>query len=428
MNFSKRIFIITTLPLIFFLQACTPTAATPSLAEKAGTNTPQPSPPPETPTIEPPNTEEVRSCPIEEAQIPMADLSDPLSAEEPLLAYLNSGGSLPALTDQLTASAMIPAAGSGIAETLINQDTLLDLVFLLVQADSAHMHPSGRMYIFLCDQDHYKTAYTSPVDENWYNPQIHTIQDLNGDNLSEIVFSETQCGAHTCFASTRIYSFYENELRNLMTGSSEDMPFPIFEISTSETLPPQIIVTASATGSVGAGPFQPFRRIWQWNPDSSLIEPGEDIYLETPFRIHAFYAAEDFFTAGAFEEALAAYDRVIQDTGLSDWSDPVREQSVLTAFSRFRKIQAYVMAGSDADAGNVLAEWKDMESDSYSTPFFNAAELFWIKYLETGESAAACLSVAEYAVDHKAELIDSLYFGYSNRLYEPADLCISELD
>jgi hypothetical protein len=427
MNRIKKATLSIALLLISVAQACvlfTP----PPTAEPETTNTPHPVVPADTPAIEPHEIAEMRSCPVNEAQNPTINLTDPLAAEVPLLDYLNSGGDINTLNDNLTYAAMIPAAGFGTGEIPINEDSLLDFVFLLVEPDSANLHPFGRLYVFLCDQDHYTTAYTSAVDENWFNPQIHTLQDLNMDGLEEIVFSESQCGAHTCFADVQILGWKAGEMANLLSGSSSDMPYPVVDISTEEGLPTSVIVTATAIGSAGAGPFQPFQRIWQWNPDTGLFEPGEDIILETSYRIHAFYAAEDRFAEGDIEQALAGYDKVINDSSLSDWGDPGREQIVLSAFSQFRKIQVLLVSGNETDASLVYSEWMAQEPQAPSAAFREAAEIYMNTYNEAGSLSDACQAVETYAADHTAELIDSLYFGYSNRMYEPAALCRSDFE
>lgn len=367
------------------------------------------------------------TCPVPVDGSPAFTAADPLTSGEPMLTYLNSGGSIPELSSQLAEDAMIPASGIGTAQALLNPDNLLDLAILLVQPDSANLHPSGRLYVFICEEDHYRTAFTSKVEEERFNPQIHTIQDLNGDSLSEIVFSDSSCGAHTCFAATRILSWQNDGITDLMAGTTDDLPFPVFDIN-PEPDPPTLSVTATSIGSVGAGPFQPYRRTWEWNAESGLFEHGPDVLLPSGYRIHTLYKADDLLAAGDVSEAIRTYDQVITDDTLSDWAEPAREQAVLTAFARFRILQAHTLAGNQPEAQAAYQDLQETAPGDPGEPFAAAGEMYWSTFNETGDLVTACTSVENYAAENKAAMIDALYFGYSNRLYEPEDLCIGEPD
>jgi hypothetical protein len=381
-----------------------------------------------TPADEPDDSSEPIPCPVERTGAPEFSSTDPLSAEEPLLAYLNTGGSIPELRQQLTSAAMIPAAGGGFTQTTINPDNLLDLVILLVDADSANLHPSGRLYVFNCTGDEYAGVYASPPEEEWFNPQIHSIQDMNSSGSAEIIFSQTWCGAHTCFSDTQILGWQNDRLSNLLEGTTEDLPFPVFEILTKPDAPAQLIVSATAMGSVGAGPFQPYQRHWEWNNSTERFEPGDDILLASNYRVHVLYAAEDLLIAGKHEEAISGYERVITDNTLSEWADPERERAILEAFAHLRILQAHLLSGDLQKARNVHAAFPDLSGEDPGQAFITAAGLFLDAFQETQDLDSACQALVEFAEKNRSKVIEPLYFGYANRIYEPEDLCAASPD
>ncbi len=415
--------------LILLITACTP-------ADKPEDPTPAANPPTPAhtsavdtaPADEPEMSSEPISCPVEKNGAPRFSSTDPMQSEEPLLEYLNTGGSIHELQAQLTAAAMIPAAGGGFTQANINPDNLLDLVILLVDADSENLQPSGRLYVFNCTGDEYASVYASSPQEEWFNPQIHSIQDLNNSGSADIVFSQSGCGAHTCFANTQILGWQNNQLINLLEGITEDLPYPVFEIRSTSDAPAQLIVTATAVGSVGAGPFQPYQRIWQWNVNTERFEPGDDILLSSNYRIHAFYAAEDLLLEGDYQEAIPRYERVISDNTLSEWADPERERSILKAVAHLRIIQAHLLSGDLQQAGNAYAASPDLPEEDPGQPFITAAGLFLDAFQETGNPEAACQALIEFAEENRPDVIEPLYFGYANRIYESEDLCAGNPD
>lgn len=372
-----------------------------------------------TPTIEPQTSQ---PCPIP-SQMEQS-LATGVHSAMPwnILAFLNSGATSDQLEATLQNESMLPEGNYPIQEKDFTGDGLYDLAFSLIDPAARSFKPEGSLLLFVCIDDNYELASIIPSSMDLTVPIIETSDDLNGDGISDIFFSQQTCGAHTCFSHYEILIWDNNAFSNVLQGTTDDIPNPLLEIMFPPH--PRIGVIATGYGSVGAGPFRPFKREWTWDSPQHAFIPSSDILLPSSYRIHALYDADRLSKEGEFAAALALYQEVIETDSLQDWVDPGLERANLAAYASFRIMLTHLLLEDRSAAENTFASLQnDFPLGAQGAAFTALAEAFWNEYAPNGDIVAGCSAAQSYAQSHSETVIDSLYFGYANPIYEAEDIC-----
>jgi hypothetical protein len=416
--------------VVMLLSACTPAPSqvkpTPLAPAALATVTSEqgvsklPTSPPSTPTSAPES-----GCPIPPGSPPIPNLESSFIWASELQDYLNQGGLVEPLANVLASQFSLSNASAGIVRQDLTGDGLEDLAVTLYAVDEG-TEPAGSLLIFHCEKDHYQLAYSSSPGQNLGPPVLLSVQDLNADGVTELLYTRENCGAHTCFKQVEVLRWHRSRFENIFEGRSDDMPSPLIEIvGPVSDGSYQIEVTAQGIGSVGAGPFRQFTRIWSWSAQQSrFIVEGEQLAPPT-FRIHMLHDADDAASAGNLEAALVMYQRVREDGRLDDWIKGEAGYSELAAFAAYRQVTVDVILGRFAAAEQAvqfLQEGNPDGSPGYGMRLL--AEAYWQTYLETNDPQAACANAQRFAEQHPTEVLEPLQYGYANRTYTPADVCL----
>jgi hypothetical protein len=374
---------------------------------------------PITPTLAPES-----GCPIPPSSPPMPDLGSSFLWASELQDYLNNGGLIEPLANVLASQFSLNSSKAGIVRQDLTGDSLEDLTVVLYAAGEGPQ-PAGSLLIFHCDKDHYQLAYSSAPGQNLGPPMLISIQDLNADGVAELLFTRETCGAHTCFKQVEVLRWDRSRFANIFEGRSDDMPSPsIAIVGPVSNGTYHIEITAQGIGSVGAGPFRQFTRIWSWSTQQSrFVVEGEQLTPPT-FRIHMLHDADDAASAGNLEAALVMYQRVREDGSLDDWIKGEAGHSELAAFAIYRQITIDVSLGRVQEAEEAMQSLQEGNPDG--SPGYGMrllAEAYWQAYTETQDPQAACASAQRFAEQHPTEVLEPLQYGYANRTYTPADVC-----
>ncbi len=140
--------------------------------------------------------------------------------------------------------------------------------------------------------------------------------------------------------------------------------------------------------------------------------------------------ADDAAEAGNHDGALALYRAVISDDGLDDWLSADEGRANLAAYARFRRAVSILLLGDVASAQVELEALMNAHpAGAVGSAYASLGESFWLEYqLARSQGnqdplAAGCAAAQAYAITHRAEVLDPLYYGYANRSYGPADIC-----
>lgn len=335
--------------------------------------------------------------------------------------YLNAGGGVDELEHQIEELALLIQETPAVIEDDFNGDGYFDLVISILLPSEDVFPFSGQSHIFLCQDNAYSLVYSTPETSQPGLPRFYAIEDLSGDEVPDIILGMESCGAHTCFTSIQAVIWTGSTLENRLQGSSDDLPSPSVEINQD---PAEIIVTGEGVASIGAGPNRRVQRQWHWDEDLQSFVPSEDVYLPSSFRIHVLYDADQALLNGDLTAAAEGYSHVQEDDALLDWVDPEIERANLSALAGFKTVLVDILE-NDLDAAQTTLDdlTRQFPQGTTGASFRAMAEAFWDEYQLTGEIDAACMTAQAYAQENSAQILEVLYFGYSNPSYSAEDVC-----
>jgi hypothetical protein len=252
------------------------------------------------------------------------------------------------------------------------------------------------------------------------------VQDINADGRHEVVFSSTNCGAHTCFEDLQILRWDGEEYVNKLEGNTLDYPYPDIKLTDFDHDGVyHLEVTGTVIASVGAGPQRNTVNIWHYDPASTTWKLSEQFFAASDFRVHQMHDAEEAMDRGEYQIASLLFQQVIEDENLMDWANPDVERAYLSAYSYYKQIVAYVFLGDRASAQTLYEEIDELYGVSDQYAYVDLAYSFLVDS-ETLGLEGGCTSAIQYARTNKAVVLDpisSTVFGYANRDFEPEDVC-----
>jgi hypothetical protein len=338
-----------------------------------------------------------------------------------IVQYLNSGADFSTLVSILENTERLPVDSQGWVVDDFTGDYLNDMAITLINPESEFILPEGTLIFGQCQEDHYEIVFQSPERSGWSAPVIFFSNDLNGDQVSDLLIGRQSCGAHTCFTQLEALVWSGYTLENRLQGTSDDMPSPNIEVN-PETK--EITVTAEGIGSVGAGPYRRFIRKWTWDEAQEAFLPSTDTYLPSNYRIHTLHDADQAAQDGDYEEAIELYKAVIEDDELQDYMEPAVERPQLAAYASFRLMLTYLLMNeiSQAETTHSLI-MTDYPAGSLASDFARMADAFWNDYQSSGDIGSACLVAQSFADSNPETILETLYYGYANPIYEARDIC-----
>ncbi|MCJ7706777.1 MAG: VCBS repeat-containing protein [Anaerolineales bacterium] len=365
------------------------------------------------------------ACPVPPGTPEPPELTNLSTLAAGIPAYLNGGGSLEALRQTLEAEGLFPSGSIGWALMDFTADGLDDLALSVIDRSSTAVPQAGGFFLYVCDGRSYGLAYASPALADTGAPIVHAAQDLNGDGLTDLLIGYPVCGAHTCLERIEVLMWAGATLQNRLTGTSQDLPTPGIDlVGPTDNGSYQIAISASGVGSIGAGPFRPFTRTWSWDPQSGAFVVSDETRETTNYRFHVLEDADQAAREGDYTAALDLYYRIVTDDTLADWVNPETERANLTAYAMFREMLTRLLM---SDYGDAQVDYGILQNGypagSTGSAYAAMATAFWEKYVPTADVAAACAAAQAFASEHASEVLDPLYFGYSNPTYTASDVC-----
>ncbi len=379
------------------------TDATPEPAAQA-TATPTPRPDAATPTQTP--------APIPAGCAPgLADYPDLV------LAHLNTAGNTPStLRDWLTKCGAI--TGDPDAVTMAALQSATSAAVIVTLHDPALPPPDGNglLLIYHSSANGYKLARQATGSGS---VALLTATDLNADGKSDVVWTDTSCGAHTCFTTLYVDSWngaaYADWIAGEPTIAAAEYRFQDIEPAGSGH---EIIIYGGVIGSVGAGP----QRAWTETYVSTNGTPYtllKQEYDASSCLYHAILDANTVFgawSANGFEPAITGYTDLINDQTLTACGAIADELTTLRDFARFRLVVALVGNGQQADVQTTLAQ--------ITTPAVRGvANAFYAAYRSSRSIIQACRDATAYARANPAAWQFLADWGYANPTFMAEDLC-----
>lgn len=334
-----------------------------------------------------------------------------------ILAYLNTAGNQPdGLTQWLIACNAISDQAGGVTRANLQSAKSADLVVAVHTTSGDPATGQGVLAIYHAGAKGYTLARQA---QGTGLVKVLKVGDVNADGKMDIIWTDTTCGAHTCFSTLFVDSWdgsaYQDWIAGEPTLASADYKFAD---TTPDGSGAEISAYGGVIGSVGAGP----QRAWTETYASKQGAPYElvsQVYDASSCLYHQILDANTAFTAWAkegFDPAIAGYEAAISDQKAEACGSLDDELNTLRDFARFRLIVAYVGAGRSTEAAPLVSEIAHVG-------LHGAAETFLNAYKSSGSAIQACRDTNTYAQatpDAWQFLAD---WGYANPTFAAEELC-----
>ncbi len=334
-----------------------------------------------------------------------------------LETYLTEGGNplhIPHILTQWEAS---PVMGIPWMQKDVTGDGAAEIIISFVDPASELYPPISKMAVYGCRDGGVIAMYIFEPGE-WFGLNFIGAQDLTLDGVAELVFSEVSCGAHTCWDILHVWAWSGTDFEEKV-GREFTTPYATYSLEEH-----QILISSHGIGSVGAGPQRPVTTTLTWNGE--VVTATAMTVAPAVFRYHVFRDGDTALLAGDLAAARMAYQRVLKDDRLENWSAYTgtdEERLWFDALARWRLLTLEVYAGNMESAEvfyTMLLE--AAPADMAGAPVTELARQFWQAYQAQGNLPGACRA----ALDIQAAQ-DTLYFlngfGYANPTYALEDLC-----
>lgn len=250
-----------------------------------------------------------------------------------------------------------------------------------------------------------------------------TVEDINADDQTDIVWLETTCGASTCFSTVNIRSWdgeaWANWTDSPITMAYADVSRQELEGQSGQT---EFILRGGLNGSAGAGPQRMRTEVWR-SVDGAPFSLASRKYDESPCLYFAILDANEALELGTPEGLAAAaviYTRAAEENSLvsCDWRE--NEEAELRSFAYYRAaVMAAYQGEPETAEGHVVA----LETTYADSPYAQVARMWLDGFEATNDGEAACQAVERF-IEKNPETWESLAdYGYSNPTFSQEDVC-----
>lgn len=413
-------------------------------------------------------TSEYKSkCPVENPSlVPNFDLpQDPVrppNLEEPILDFLNTGGSLRTLISYLG------QIGAVREENLLEKDLTDDSLPELVVGEH-------HLRIYTCqDQKYYVAADLEPW--TFASPTPVFIGDMNQDEVPEIVIDRLDDGAVDISHDYKILEWDGQQFRNLIAPSDFENRYirnnviiegwiGISGVSrplgsrqwTVEDTDKNGTLELILSGGISVnnegyymGPWRVITTTYMWNGDNFVMHDAE--YEPPQFRFQAVQDADYAVINEQYDKALGLYQQVISDDTLASWSEDMRgyvtaqvedpdiiptptlpapdinDRKNLTAYAYYRLMLLHTLRGNLPEAQTIYDTLqRKFPVNHTGHAYAELGEIFWTSYQASQSIGMACQKAIEFTDVHKTEILyyigSNTRHGWQSFYYEPEDIC-----
>ncbi|MGE5603705.1 MAG: LysM peptidoglycan-binding domain-containing protein [Nitrososphaerales archaeon] len=334
-----------------------------------------------------------------------------------IASNLNKSGYTPdTLQAWLVACGVVSAGVPGVTVAPITKSNASDLIAVVNAPDSTGVLSKGLLLVYHKGSAGYTLSHKH---EGQGRVALVKAADVNLDGKFDLVYSDTSCGAHTCFGTLFVDSWDGKVYADSLTGDPT-MAEPEYSVkdATADGQGSEILVHGGVIQSVGAGPQRAWTETY-YSPKgapyallSQAYDPSTCLYFKVLDANRAF----DAWALDGFDPAVEAYKAAIADKGATACGTIKDEVATLRDFARFRLIVADVAGGSAAQAVPLAPQITN-------TALKGAATTFLTSYETNGSVIQACRDTTKYAAANPASWQFLADWGYANPSFTAQDLC-----
>jgi len=243
--------------------------------------------------------------------------------------------------------------------------------------------------------------------------------DINEDGKFDLVYSDTSCGAHTCFGTLHVDSWDGKAYADWIEGDPTiaEPEYSVKDVS-KDGQGAEIIVHGGVIGSVGAGPQRAWTETYI-SPAGGAYKLLSQVYDASDCLYHRIVDANRAFDAWAldgFDPAIEAYQAALAAKNPQACGTIKDEVKTLQDFARFRLVVADVAGGNATDAAKVAA-------DITHAGLKKAVATFMGSYTANSSVIQACRDVTKLAETDPTTWQFLADWGYANPSFTAQELC-----
>lgn len=284
----------------------------------------------------------------------------------------------------------------------------------------------GDLYIYSCAGGTPVLAFADYSTTDRITPALVTTADINGDQLNEVVYTTSNCGASTCFIMPHVIE-WNGTAGKFVSLFPENYAVPSGKIEIKDVDGDgvsEIVLHVGFQGSAGAGAQRSFDETYGWNGASYALKAR--VVTSPQFPIHFLNDADDFARKANYSAAIPLYQHVIDDQNPQVFLSQ-DEIPALRAYAYYRLMVAQAVNGDGISAqaahDALAAQFANAPADAPGASFAHFADLFWSAYQPGSSAKAGCAQVITFATANPDSFALLNNFGYANFFYKPEDLC-----
>lgn len=276
------------------------------------------------------------------------------------------------------------------------------------------------------------------IEESFFpSPTLLESMDFTGDQLPDLLFKLTNCGANTCYDEYHIVSYQDSDRpRDVIRSEGynyegqivDDLPFASMSYSEayfgddSGDSITDLQLIGGTQGSVGAGPQRSRSETYGWDGEHVVLLLTE--YEDSPFRYFKLVDANMAFDAEDYAQARTLYEEVITRDDLEDlgyFADLEDERGAMTRYAIFRLVILDILdedfIGAQNRAEQMVADYPD---DVVASAAFDMV----LRYGQSQDWTETCIQVLLNLEGIEPDPVAPLdYMGYANPEYGAETLC-----
>jgi hypothetical protein len=300
----------------------------------------------------------------------------------------------------------------------VDDDGKGELLLIIVDPSSEYgINLAGDVLVIDIDGQEYSLAYGATRDLLILDPSLLEVDDVNRDGYTELAFTSTSCGAHTCVTTVHIAASGTGMYRDLTNGGIE-MSFAEVHFSDwdGDDLP-ELVMYGGIIGSAGAGPQRDRTEVYRW--DGLTYTLSETVYDPSNYLYFKVLDANQALLEGKYERAVTLYHEAIENPDLEIWMEE-SEREELTAFARYRLSLTYLLLGEIGEAQLARDELLMEQPESI---YAQVVTVLWDTYPMDKGLRAACEAVGSYAAAQPEAAAVLADYGYGNPTFTPKEVC-----
>ena len=359
-----------------------------------------------------PSLQPAVKCPISNVQAKIHDAGTGNEAEQSILDYLNQGGSIEQLQNEIISLGTI-VDSSQVFTTDINSDGLNEIVVAVNFAPprgGGWEDAYGYLSIYNCVNNSFEV--TKIADEKSTKIKILVVDNLLKSAIPEILVSRQLLFFGGCDEFVEMFSLNKSNWVSIFKTEESVCEMKIEFTNNSDGYEEMTIEGIRGCSYSACGPARGTKSVYDFTGDEVALKSYE--LLPSPYRIHVLEDGDVAIRDGQLEAAIEIFDKAAQDSSLIDvltmserdlqiaQNIPLEKIQLVahnyqTSFAYFRELVLYAYLNRLDKSESILAKIKIRYPDNESGNEFVDISSYFLEQIASGSSVSiACEATNDF--------------------------------